>query len=708
MRILRNETYRVENCGILDDGEYRIIYVDPPIKIFLFKLGAASLSTKPILLKHDDFVGLVENKLALLIEYGLPMEVGLSNLQLSEAERERRDNQYALIQEIVDDVDFLMEYCKSRRSNAVINHAKLKEVRPLKIYRLLKAYWTFGQTKNALLKFSSKFGGKGKHKSASSKTRGRPIDCGVFGLIKRKPINIGQLEKAQIKNAVVKCAKTSKNFKYSVAHQTYKTDYCEEEYELANLKGRPAQAPTYQQFKYWAKILVPKENLAALILSNSDFESNKRGLSSSVSDKNKVPGFRYEIDATTADVYIVSEFDRELILGRPVIYFLVDVASRLIAGMHISTKYASWNLAREVIFNGIFSKVAYCKRYGINIEDKDWPALGMPTFILCDRGEMLGEKPEALSDDLNVTLQFTPTARGDAKSIVERRFGIANEDIHYLPGTTLGQLRKRGEPDYRLDAALTIHAFTKIMVEKVIEHNKYRQFDDLVSPELISRDLTPTPINYWNTYVQLHQHGLSQVSEDEFRAKLMRPGFASVTERGIKFDDRIYQCEKSIREKWSTTARNNGWWRIEARSDSSWSNYIYIRDVETGKFLKCELSPKDRIFENKHLADIIYLNEWKASKKESTDLPLSVIKRSKRKNTLVKEEVEKTKAAQKNLSKTARISGIKENRKTYNENLSKKLESESMQSSDSHQTKLQVQKRKSILSTIKKISEEND
>ncbi len=46
------------------------------------------------------------------------------------------------------------------------------------------------------------------------------------------------------------------------------------------------------------------------------------------------PGSRYEIDATIADVYLLSA-DRQRVIGRPTLYVVVDVFSRMVAGFYI-------------------------------------------------------------------------------------------------------------------------------------------------------------------------------------------------------------------------------------------------------------------------------------------------------------------------------------------------------------------------------------
>ncbi|MEQ2428995.1 hypothetical protein [Enterocloster hominis (ex Hitch et al. 2024)] len=41
------------------------------------------------------------------------------------------------------------------------------------------------------------------------------------------------------------------------------------------------------------------------------------------------------MDATEADIYLVSRFDRTAVVGRPNIYMAVDTATQLIAGIYI-------------------------------------------------------------------------------------------------------------------------------------------------------------------------------------------------------------------------------------------------------------------------------------------------------------------------------------------------------------------------------------
>ena len=47
------------------------------------------------------------------------------------------------------------------------------------------------------------------------------------------------------------------------------------------------------------------------------------------------PGSRYQIDATPADVYLLSSINTDKVIGRPVVYAVIDVYSRLVVGIYM-------------------------------------------------------------------------------------------------------------------------------------------------------------------------------------------------------------------------------------------------------------------------------------------------------------------------------------------------------------------------------------
>jgi len=713
MIFLRNLIFNLEKNRQINSGKYRVldIYDADSLKIIcLFNLGVDSQISKPFLIESDILMGWYKEGILFQIEDELPNDIFIKNDQDLQKNIDQRNKAYELIEDLVNDKSFLLEFSSNSRSRLVIDYAKKKGVQPLKIYRLLRKYWQYGQVPDALLQHNFKKGGKGKDKRASDRQRGKPINNGKYNLRTKISINITDVDKGYFIKSVEKHIKEHLKFKLSKAYSMAIEDYYAEEVESAVRDSRVPQVPTIRQFSYWVKKLFDKNELLAKQFSESTWKKDHKGSISSVSENAKGPGTRYEIDATIADVYIVSDYDRNIILGRPTIYTVVDQASRMVAGIHISLEFASWIAARQVLYNACVSKVSYCKRYGIDITQADWPCLGTPARLLADRGEMIGEKPKIFVKSFGTKLEIAPPYRADCKSIVERRFGIANDEaLHFLPGTTLGELRKRGEKDPRLDAVLTLNEVTKIIVSLFINHNKTNQYNDLVTKDLVKANLAPTPINYWNYYVERHQHGLNNMPNDKIIALLMGESEASVTERGIVHNGMRYSCGKAEKEDWFSKARNFGRWVVECRSDESWTNNIYIREDNDRVYLKCYLLDADKIlYSDQHMSDIIYLSEWKKEKKEIPDKQYAKIEHSGMVKDIVDNAKKEKNATPSDLSKTASISNIRKNRQEELNRKSQKQLSEFEGTNNNLPLKTNNIKNQRILSILESISEEDE
>ena len=167
--------------------------------------------------------------------------------------------------------------------------------------------------------------------------------------------------------------------------------------------------------------------------------------------------------------------DLKSIIGRPTLYAVVDVYSRLIAGFYVGLENPSYVTAMLALVNAMTDKVQLCQSYGYNIEPEDWPSIGIPDAILADRGELLGYQIESLEQAFGVRIENTPPYRGDAKGIVERSFKTLQADFKpFAPGVVTGDIvRKRGGKDYRLDATLTLHEFTKIIIGSILQRNQH-------------------------------------------------------------------------------------------------------------------------------------------------------------------------------------------------------------------------------------------
>ena len=211
------------------------------------------------------------------------------------------------------------------------------------------------------------------------------------------------------------------------------------------------------------------------------------------------PGDKYQIDATIADIYLVSLYDPRRIVGRPVIYFVIDVWSRLIVGVYVGFEGPSWAGAMMALINMVTPKVEFCKQHGLEIDFADWPALNPPKAILADKGELSSVGlTEPIEKNLRIKIENAPTGRADLKAIVERRFGTVPTIWRpFTPGYVEPDFGQRGARDYRLDAKLNIHAFTQIVILSILEHNREPVSGLRIPAGMITDGRGPTPLGLW-------------------------------------------------------------------------------------------------------------------------------------------------------------------------------------------------------------------
>ncbi|WP_220781590.1 hypothetical protein [Shewanella sairae] len=277
----------------------------------------------------------------------------------------------------------------------------------------------------------------------------------------------------------------------------------------------------------------------------------------------------------------------------------------------------------QALVNSFLPKSDYCKEFGVDIHDSEWPCSHIPKELVCDNGELIGLKAQKALTPMT-RLSFTPPYRPDCKGVVEKRFDILNKElIHDFLGTTRGGSVVRGSRDPRKDAIYTLREVTTEIIKAILEHNR-SIFDDLAfsSPLLIENDLPPTPINYWKVHVAKHKHDLQAALPDEVIARLLPPAKVSMTRSGIHFNGLYYSCREIEDRNFASVARASGQWRLEARIDENTTNHIYVRLDKNHGFTLCYLLPRSRMFSGKSMSESDFMQDWLASKKEQS--PISV------------------------------------------------------------------------------------
>ncbi|MCP3930834.1 MAG: transposase family protein [Bacteroidetes bacterium] len=657
-RILK--VYAYENIAV--------IYPITNRKKKLYKPMAVALDLTLSLIKDDNIKEHV---------YKLPPHITFSDSELEQKWKDKRKKNYAIIKPLISDEKFLYNLVQPTRAKDVVERAAELELAPSTVYRLLNLYWKYGQLETSLNPSYINSGGKGKQKKASNKKRGKPPKRSEFGFSVPLGLNVLEEDKQKIKDAVKEHYEKKRKPKKSSIWKTFKKRYSDEIFS-AELSKRPAEFPNYRQFCYWLPILVDETALEKKEIGEIFWEKDHRQLLGSVSENVNAPGDRFEIDSTVADVYVVSEANPEIVIGRPVIYVVVDEASRIVAGLYVSIYAASFEEAKQALLNAFLSKEDYFKKHNLNYSDSDWPCHHIPRCLLADRFEFLGKQSEEHAEPLGLQIQLASAFRADWKGVVERKFGIANEEsLHHLAGTTRGVIRKRGEKVPSEYAFYTLNEITKLLITLFVEYNKNKQIDDILTRDLIKNNIPPTPLNFWNFYVGKNLDSLSTISSEQARAELLPSTTATITGQGIHCDGLWYTCKKAEDEQWYVIARRTKSWKVSARTEGDNSGSIWIRPESNCRLIHCHLLNKSHLYSNLHKADVVYINEWIKNKKTSPDSDAGDVRYQKLLDEIDKNAKKDGRSKSRKTSHNKKGNSIRQNRKNEQAGLAQNKKSKS-------------------------------
>lgn len=586
-----------------------------------------------------------------------------SDENLSEIEIRKRDDAWQIIEKYWNPHknDLLN---KKTRMQIFQEITEIENIPLMTIRRIFSRFWQRGMTRNALLPDYYKSGGKDKEKNLTEKKNGRRR---VYSEDDAEGIVVTSAIKKQFEVATNKYWRTSQKKSLRQVYRLMLADFysitVRNNSDIEKIIRGSDSIPTFQQYYYWFK----KNKNATLDIKSRDgekeFELNHRPLLGNSTLEAPGPGFRFQIDATIADIYIVSEVDRSQIIGRPTVYIIIDVFSRMITGVYVGLESPSWNGAMMALDSMVADKVELCKKYNIKIESEDWPCSYIPEIIIADRGEMEGYGVENMINNLNVTIENTSPYRGDYKGIVERFFRTINERIEsFLPGAIMKDYRKRGDPDYRLKATLTLIEITEIVIGSVLLHN-IREIEKYpLTPEMIKDEVPPTPLDLWNWGIQNKKGTLRKIDRNRFRMNILPRGKATIIRGAIVFRNLHYGASELLDESFYKRLKLKS---IGIVYDPRDMEHIYWLKEDGVNYITFNLLERSRDFKGMFLEDVISANKKatqlrqsakKSQLQQEVELDQTIMR-------IAKESTKKTNAAiDSTASKAKRLRDIGSNR----------------------------------------------
>ncbi|WP_057767782.1 Mu transposase C-terminal domain-containing protein [Cytobacillus praedii] len=579
------------------NDRFRILWIDKQLG-YCYLINIDDEKPTPFRYRLDNVIEELLNEQFIYVEDNF-LSWRLARKGINEKDEQLRNNAWDTIKDIVKVEPDIYE--KHKRGK-LINQVEETGVATKKtILKYLRKYWQRGMVINCLLPDYVNCGNRGDYDY--KKKTGRPRNRGGGINITDK---LSELFKKYINKHYLNKKKPSLSFAYNMMlKEKFNKGYIFDENGKKRLRLEDEEnIPTYAQFYYWFKKMYKQDVITKKREGDSAYERNHREMLGSTEFDSFGPGWLYQIDATPADIYLLNRISTNWMVGKPTLYFVIDVFSRMITGFYISLNNASWISMASALKNAFSEKKEYCRNLGIDISEDQWPVKGLPSAIIGDRGELESKFADGLVYGVGVEINNNPPYRPDWKGIVEQLFHSSHEGIRpLLPGYLHKDSKGRGSKDFRTEATLTLDDYIKVIVYFInyYNHNHYMK-DYIRSPEMIAEDVRPIPIQLWNWGIRTNG-ALRTLNEKVVNFHLLPSDKATITAEGIRYKDMLYSCEVALKEGWFAKARKKKW-KVDFSYDPRNMDYIYLHSSNETIYHTCTLLDHQQRYRNKSIDEI--------------------------------------------------------------------------------------------------------
>ena len=326
------------------------------------------------------------------------------------------------------------------------------------------------------------------------------------------------------------------------------------------------------------------------------FQSAKRGLVSRSWQDVAGPGHRSAIDSTVGDIYLRSSVNRAWIVGRPIVYVIVDVWSTAIVGFHVCLTGPSWSTARIGLFNTAAEPGLVADLWGYQ------PTLGLdptPTLsydLLCDRGEYLSRGHRDTAMKLIPMTSYAPPYRGDLKGSVEVLHRITKDaQFLFIPGA---MDFRRKELELRkvnpADCVLTVREYVYFLYELFGLYNLTADRSHRLDSSMMEDNVYPSPAGLWHWG---HSVGIGyrrRTLQSDLISNLLPQAKAWVRRDAVRYGGCDYMSEEVKEAQWTALARNAGGWELPIHFYPGSVSQIWTPNVGGAGLLSLQISDQSR------------------------------------------------------------------------------------------------------------------
>ncbi|MEE1673714.1 transposase [Agarivorans aestuarii] len=319
---------------------------------------------------------------------------------------------------------------------------------------------------------------------------------------------------------------------------------------------------------------------------------------------------RYEIDSTVLDIYVRYEFSNELLsIGRPILYLVVDVVTGMIVGMHVAFHGPDWTGAGQALLNAFSDKVEFCKKFGLQIEEEDWPCHHVCRELTADRGtENTDANMEALlKGKIGIEIvNLNPYYQGSAKGTVEKKFNTVQEKTLSFKAGKVEKVRRHEDKHASRRALFTYEELVKALIKTILHANNDVSRVNARTFEMERDGVAYTPRAMWNYSLKRSVISPAEVSKERLMFALLPEGKASVQGRGVFYNGLFYNSKEYERLGHIDVAKNFGRKPITIRHSDTSTNSIWWRDEDSKKLYKLDLTERSEAYKNLNWASVLH------------------------------------------------------------------------------------------------------
>ncbi len=569
LHLAQNSVIRIEASELA--GLYRVIAEDPTYsEIFLSRLeeageGRKRQSLSIHRLERDYLSSLHEKQQLASIQLTPAMKQLLPPERLSLRERLLHASRIKVMARFLDSKELTKTLYLTQGIGPLATQA-MRDTNCARstIYKLFRLLCQYGFDSGSLNPRFDRCGASGTKRPVGSGRRkpGRKPNTERLGI----PTEVTQpgcseewMAKVLAADAKIRLPKPRFNDRYQIITQAFSPGYRQSDHGVERIPPSRGAYPNKRQVRYLLD-QYPKLKRLKESTTTGHFNRNLRGLHGRSWEGVAGPGHTYAMDSTIGDIYLRSQVNRAWIIGRPIVYFIVDVWSTAIVGFHVCLSGPSWDMAKLGIFSTAAPVDLLAGIWGIGNDIHSLsPAPGLPYLILGDRGEYLSLGARETATHLGFNFDYAASYRPDMKGMVEVLHRIAKDQQYFFIPGAMDARKKEMELRVRKElSAYTLPEYVNYLALRIQLYNLYADRSHRMDTSMIGAGVYPSPAGLWRFGFETGIGYRKETATEKLITHLLPQHKGVIRRDGIFLGKLEYRNELAQAEQWTTLARHSG------------------------------------------------------------------------------------------------------------------------------------------------------